>query len=744
MNKSPKKIQPVNNQSNKQNDSNIMKNYIISLIFKILSACIILILIILQLEFLLLFIIHLINNNIYFIIILELIFHLLFIRFIVQSILYVLHCPLLDSLCFYSISCNQIQQLFISVKNFLGIYKKLQKKNSSIEQKDILIIDNIGNVINAYLYFFKVIKSGGKLTPNQNAVYIKLGMWMKIFDEYKNYLHSVNNNCEDEKEISDENKNQDLILISLIRKMAIESNAIIKILNEFIGDNNEILSFKNLYNCFVNYDFFSLEQFSILFHQRFNNTYNYFITSDNKIIDYTIITYEKLNEMYKYNPKAKNKERYINIEFNNKNLLLFCNPNGMIYQLFTPDKFLPFLEGGCDVLLWNYRGYGGSSGYPTFKNAKTDALELFDFAKKKYINYNKFGVYGYSVGGGSAIYVANQRKLDVLICDRNFTNVSEIVKDIPYIGRFLNYLVKVLNFKYDYNINEFMNSKNKNICKIVLCDPEDEIIPNSASLKAGISKYIIKNYCEKHKLKIKENILEFFLDSKDNLTNNFIEALLNMNSILQRFDENPFQDIIATKKHKKNNKKEKANLNDFLLLNVSSNYNSDKKYFKNILIKTIIKLFNCFKFSAENLQDFKKKNENRLKVLFINNYFNNFIVWGSISKDKILEANGFTNPFTIKNNISYLDSAINFINEFFEDKVVKNFENDEDYRNIMEHLKVINKSLKILRDNSEIFGQRNRFNIGSLIRLNCGHNGNFSDVDNKNLIDILKDAKFIY
>jgi hypothetical protein len=187
MNKSPKKIQPVNNQNNKRNDSNITKNYIISLIFKILSACILLIFIILQLEFLLLFIIHLINNNIYFIIILELIFHLLFIRFIVQSILYVLHCPLLDSLCFYSISCNQIQQLFISVKNFLGIYKKLQKKNSSIEQKDILIIDNIGNVINAYLYFFKVIKSGGKLTPNQNAVYIKLGMWMKIFDEYKNY-----------------------------------------------------------------------------------------------------------------------------------------------------------------------------------------------------------------------------------------------------------------------------------------------------------------------------------------------------------------------------------------------------------------------------------------------------------------------------------------------------------------------------------------------------------------------------
>ena len=741
MNKSPKKIQSGNNKNDKQNDSNIMKNYIISFIFKIISACILLILILLQLECLLLFIIHLINNNIYVIILLELIFHLLFIRFIVQSILYVLHCPLLDSLCFYSISCNQISQLFVSAQNFVSLYKKIQKKNNGLEQKDILIIENIGNIINAYLYFFKVIKSGGKLSPNQNAVYIKLGLWMKIFDDYKKCLHSFKENSEEEKEILDENKHQDLMLF--IKKMAIESNAIIKLLNDFIGDNNEILSFKNLYNCFVNYDFFSLEQFSILFHKRFNNTYNYFITNDNQIIDYTIISYEKLDEMYKYNPKSKIKEP-IKIEFNSKNLLLFCNPNGMIYQLFTPDKFLPFLEGGCDILLWNYRGYGGSSGYPTFKNAKTDALELFDYAKKKYINYNKFGVYGYSVGGGSAIYVANQRKLDVLICDRNFTNVSEIVKDIPYVGWFLNYLVKVLNFKYDYNINEFMNSKNKNICKIVLCDPDDEIIPNSASLKAGISKYIIKNYCAEHKLKIKENILELFLGSKDNLENKFIEALFNISSILKRFDENPFQDIIKTKKHKTNNKKEKTNLNDFLLLNVSNNYNSDKKYFKNILIKTIIKIFNCFKFSAENLDNFKKKDENRLKVLFINNYFNNFIVWGSISKDKILEANGFTNPFTTKNNISYLDSAINSISEFFEDKVVKNFENDEDYKTIIEYMNVIKKSLKIMRDNCQIFGQGNMFNKGNLIRLNCGHNGNFSDVDNKNLIDILKVVKFIY
>ena len=119
----------------------------------------------------------------------------------------------------------------------------------------------------------------------------------------------------------------------------------------------------------------------------------------------------------------------------------------MIYQLFTPDKFLYILEGGCDILLWNYRGYGSSTGYPTFQNAKSDVLELYDFAKKNF-GYKKYGVYGYSIGGCSATFLANKRKLDVLICDRNFTNISEIAKNIPYIGRILYYLANFLNFKY--------------------------------------------------------------------------------------------------------------------------------------------------------------------------------------------------------------------------------------------------------------------------------------------------------
>ena len=108
------------------------------------------------------------------------------------------------------------------------------------------------------------------------------------------------------------------------------------------------------------------------------------------------------------------------------------------------------------------------------------------------------------------------------------------MKEIPYVGNALYYLLKIIDFKYDSNTDEFIQSKNKNICKIVLCDPNDEIIPNSASLKVGISKYIIKKYCEEQKIKIRENILEIFLESKDDLVSKFIEALIYMCSIKKK------------------------------------------------------------------------------------------------------------------------------------------------------------------------------------------------------------------
>ena len=97
-----------------------------------------------------------------------------------------------------------------------------------------------------------------------------------------------------------------------------DAKEIINILNNFICDNYQTFSVKRLYNCFINNSFCSLRQYSLNFNQKFNNKYKSFVTSDNNLIDYSIITYNKLNKMYKNKSYITNENEKIS-----ENLLFF-------------------------------------------------------------------------------------------------------------------------------------------------------------------------------------------------------------------------------------------------------------------------------------------------------------------------------------------------------------------------------------------------------------------------------------
>ena len=730
MNESSKNLilEPNNKNDNNESYSRESKE-IFLLALKITSIILLSLSLIFQFQFLLFFTLKSIINDIYFTILLILIFYIILLRFIVQSFLYILKCPFLKSFCFYTISCNQFRDLLEVSIEFTNIYKKVKKQNKIFDQDDVLEINEISKIINQYLIILEEIKQKGTLSQAQSDLYEALTLWNKNYKEYKN---KKSHNATEKKK--NENKNY----MYFLGQMSYNSNQIIKILRNFICDNYQILSFKRLYNCFLSKSILSLEQYSILFQKKFNGTIYSFVTSDNKIIDYIIITYDRLNKVYKKSNNTKNTKKENN---NNKNLVIFCNPNGMIYQLYTPEKFLFLLEGGCDILLWNYRGYGYSTGYPTFKNAKTDVVELFDYLKKKNL-YKKYGAYGFSVGGGSATFLCLNRNLDILICDRNYTDISAIARDINIFGELLYYLTKMLYFKYDNNVTEFMKSKNKNISKVVLCDPEDEIIPNSASLKSGISKYIIKEYCIENNLKITENILDLFLNIENNINqkNDFIKSLIYIMDIWIEFNKNPFKDLIS-RKNKSNKKEDK--LDKSLLLNINENLEINNKNFRRKLINTIVKFFKCFNYSSENLEAYKELQEKRLKILHIDTYFNNFFIWGSISRKKIKDVDGFSNPFDIKNNSYYLNNAIDSLNEFVNDKFIKSMLNENNNKEKYNHMMLIKNCIQIFKNKSEFSEELKKNNIGSLIRLDCGHNGMESEVDKKNLIDILKNVDFI-
>ena len=51
-----------------------------------------------------------------------------------------------------------------------------------------------------------------------------------------------------------------------------------------------------------------------------------------------------------------------------------------------------YLNKGVDVLCWNYRGYGYSTGKATFNNLRSDVIEIFDAIEKRgvYTDYRRY------------------------------------------------------------------------------------------------------------------------------------------------------------------------------------------------------------------------------------------------------------------------------------------------------------------------------------------------------------------
>ena len=108
---------------------------------------------------------------------------------------------------------------------------------------------------------------------------------------------------------------------------------------------------------------------------------------------------------------------------------------------------------------------------------------------------------------------------------------------------------------------------------------------NIGSVKSSISKYIIKNCIQKSKY---ENILDLIFNSNEK--NIFINALLNIMDFLEK--------------------------------------NCLRR--DNLFVQNLNNFFNCFIYSSEDLKNFGNYEYKRLKILYINNFFNNFVVWGSI------------------------------------------------------------------------------------------------------------------
>ena len=550
--------------------------------------------------------------------------------------------------------------LKLRLRNFIRVIELLLDSDNNISKKETNDIESFFSLfeeeLNIYEQLYNCVNNNSN--NNNNLVRYKMSRYQI---KYYNLLKAINSTLNE-----NDTKND---LLNLKQNINSFSNTIINnnslpnkqnslnqlniLLNEFLNiiakydwNNYTYMSPSYLYNLIFNDTFGSLSLYSLQFKKKIEEyQYEENFTPQGKI-HYTLL----INKQRANGNNKKIENNLISENDDKKNdgtLLLFCLPNGGCYELIPKIKIDFYLNNGFSFLCWNYKGYGYSKGRANFSNVKSDVLELYDtiINNPKY-NFKKICVMGHSIGGVAACYLAKNRHVDLLICDRNFCDMTRLVNNF-YCGKCLSCLIKYLfigqtdniyNFcnynnesqikngmvKLNYN-NDDKNHNSTNVNSIIIYSPVDMLILNDSTIKSGVARYIIKNYIiYKNKennqiIKGQENLLDIVFNKNNKIT--FINTFSELIHSYYDLSDNVYNaDDIILEIH-----------NNDIINNGKKNENSNQakaitKEESNLLFSFFDKFFGI---CCDNL-NFLSMNKVSLRreTIFIDNFFNNLLIWG--------------------------------------------------------------------------------------------------------------------
>jgi uncharacterized protein len=113
-------------------------------------------------------------------------------------------------------------------------------------------------------------------------------------------------------------------------------------------------------------------------------------------------------------------------------LLYFHGNGGGLAE--RADRIQRFMGQGWGVFMMAYRGYAGSTGYPTEANNIADARRAYDALVQEGVPASSIIVYGESLGTNVATRMAAEKASSGLILEAPYTSVLEIaVTDYPFL-----------------------------------------------------------------------------------------------------------------------------------------------------------------------------------------------------------------------------------------------------------------------------------------------------------------------
>jgi uncharacterized protein len=104
-------------------------------------------------------------------------------------------------------------------------------------------------------------------------------------------------------------------------------------------------------------------------------------------------------------------------------LLLWCPGNGGNLTM-RANVAAELARRGISVFLFDYRGYGRSEGRPSEAKLYLDVLAAYDYAAK--LNPSRIALYGESLGGPYAAYIAKERKVDRVVIENSFPSLRAL------------------------------------------------------------------------------------------------------------------------------------------------------------------------------------------------------------------------------------------------------------------------------------------------------------------------------
>ena len=153
--------------------------------------------------------------------------------------------------------------------------------------------------------------------------------------------------------------------------------------------------------------------------------------------------------------------------------ILFCHANaGNISHRLEKINF--FHQLGCNVFIFDYRGYGLSKGRPSEKGLYLDTKAAYEYLLSRSLQANWIIGYGESLGSVAIIDLACRNRLSALIVEGAFSSGKDMARNIY---PFLPYWIFSLRLDSESKI------KSIKVPKLIIHSPNDEIVPYALARK---------------------------------------------------------------------------------------------------------------------------------------------------------------------------------------------------------------------------------------------------------------------